>query len=240
VKIAIAGPGRSGTSLLVRLFDEWGFDTPRGGDHWHEEAQAGFESRIGAGSLHEVDKDPWAFEYIGRLDPEVLGSYDAFIVPLRDRHDAAISRSVQERWFRARHVDSDGWQWNSWGPVPGGAVADTSVPAIEATLAKGLWDVLEAASRAGLSPIVLHFPRFVEDFDYVWAQLGHLIGDRQSPESARAAWERVVDRSKVRVEAGDESTVEVRELRTLVELMRRENASLRAALTEREAPRRDA
>lgn len=94
MKIAIAGPGRSGTSLLVQLLAAWGFATPGHEGNWHEDAKAGLESRIGADSAYEVDKDPWAYEYLDSVEDERLSEYAALIIPIRKRSSAAMSRSL--------------------------------------------------------------------------------------------------------------------------------------------------
>ena len=67
MKIAIAGPGRSGTTLLVQIFKEVGFTTPPG--EINEDACAGLETKIGENSPYEVDKDPWCYEYINSGSP---------------------------------------------------------------------------------------------------------------------------------------------------------------------------
>jgi hypothetical protein len=220
VRIAIAGPGRSGTSLLVLLFREWGFVTPALEGNWAETAQAGLESRIGAGSPFEIDKDPWAYEYLDALPKGALQEYDAFILPLRDRVDAALSRSIQERAHRARGSDQDVWKWDTSGSVPGGAVSDTSREAISATLEAGLWDLLEVITRAGIQPILLNFPKFAQDFDYLWAQLSALVSSRIDEASARAIWARVVDQEKIQLRSKDaHQTPEELELRALVEIL---------------------
>lgn len=114
-KIAIAGPGRSGTSFLVQLCDAWGFSVPSGGANWNETAQAGLESRIGGDSPFDVDKDPWAFNYIDALTDDQLAQYAVVLVPIRDLRHAAVSRSVQERFSRMASGDLDQWAWESWG-----------------------------------------------------------------------------------------------------------------------------
>jgi hypothetical protein len=238
VKIAIAGPGRSGTSFLVRLLGEWGFSTPNAELEWHADAEAGMERRIGSESGFEVEKDPWAFEYLHRLDPAELRSYDAVIIPLRSRMDAAVSRSVQERLARALANDTDHWQWNSWGSVAGGALADTSVEGISRVLEAGLWDLLEALARAGVQPILVAFPRMAEDFDYLWAQLGRVVSARISEVDARAAFARIADPSKLHVDTSDEeASAKVRELTSLVNMLRSKYA---AATAERDAFAREA
>jgi hypothetical protein len=74
MRIGIAGPGRSGTTLLVRLFSEFGFRTPAENGAFDERAQAGFESRIDGTSQYEIDKDPWFYEYVNFIPTEAFRS----------------------------------------------------------------------------------------------------------------------------------------------------------------------
>ena len=241
VRIAIAGPGRSGSSLLVLLFHEWGFSTPPPDDHWFETAQAGLESRIDAHSPYEIDKDPWAYQYLGELPAGVLETYDAFIVPIRDRADASLSRIVQERLHRARISESDSWRRDASGSVPGGAIYQTSQEAISATLEAGLWDLLEIVTRSGIQPIVLHFPRFAEDFDYLWLQISALVSSRIDEDSARTVWNQVVDPHKIRLRStNDASTLKERELQALVEGLHQDLHSQQVTLDQAVAQRDEA
>ena len=235
MKIAVAGPGRSGTSLLVRLFGSWGFEIPSG--HWFENAEAGLESRIGTGSSFEVDKDPWAFEYLDRIDSDLLQQYEALIVPIRNREDAAVSRSVQESYARVRTHHVDHWRWKTVGSMPGGAIADISVEAVSRTLDNGLWDLIEKAAFLGLNPRFLHFPRFASDFDYLWSQVGDLVMPRMSETDARTAWIQTVDSRKVRITktTHDRRSAELRELEGVIELLRRDVQRLSDELVERDA-----
>ena len=206
----------------MRLFEGWGFSTPE--SDWHDEAQAGLEARIDPESEFEIQKDPWAYEYLSTLDEDALRQYNALLVPIRSRRDAALSRSVQERVHRAVHADSDYWQWDSWGTVPGGAVSATDPSAIASTLAAGLWDLLEKAAQAGLRPRLLHYPRFATDFDYLWDQIGDLIEPRQPKDAAGEIWAGIVDPGKVRVQASKAPEVEARiaELTSMVEVLRQQ------------------
>ena len=214
-KIAIAGPGRSGTSFLVRLFDAWGFSVPSGDASWHETAQAGLESRIGGDSPFDVDKDPWAFNYIDGLTDDQMAQYSVMLVPIRDLRHAAVSRSVQERFARMTSGDLDQWAWESWGVVPGGAIYDTSVSGVESVLQKGLWQLLEVASRRGLPSVILNFPRIVEDFDYLWAQVGPFVASRVSEKEARTAWKTIAQVDKVRIRENP-SSMDPDELQAIV------------------------
>lgn len=226
VRIAIAGPGRSGTSLLVNLLAGWGFRTSDG--PWYDDAAAGLEARLGSRLDLEVEKDPWAFEYIDRLDSAVLREYDAFIVPLRRRQDAAVSRAVRDRVQRALHHEGDEWQWDTWGVHAGGAIAATTEEAVASALGKGLWDLLDTVTAAGLQPIILHFPRFALDFDYLWAQLESVVGERIDKVAARAAWQALVDPSKIRIDTAGPDDPRIAELTAVVDGVR--TAARRALL----------
>jgi len=222
MKIAIAGPGRSGTSFLTNLLGAWGLDIPPETGNWHHEAQAGLESRIGFGSVYEVDKDPWLFEYISRLDKDQLDQYDAFIIPIRSQADAVISRTIQERYFRSLNAEGDHWLWNSRGTTPGGSISDVSVAGVSRTLEAGLWVVLEKLAAEGIQPIILNFPRIVIDFDYLWKNIGPILSSRISESDARASFEATTDSSKVRVESLTEKLPGINraELTGIIELQR--------------------
>jgi polyhydroxyalkanoate synthesis regulator phasin len=207
---------------------EWGFSAPSF-EGWLSDAEAGMERRIGSDSGIEIEKDPWAYEYLQRLDPAELRSYDALIIPIRSRLDAALSRSVQERLARALANDTDQWEWNSWGSVGGGAVSDTSVEGIQHVLEAGLWDLLEVAARAGVQPILVAFPRMAQDFDYLWAQLGTVVSGRISEADARSVFDRIADPSKLHIEAADDDgSMKVRELTALVNVLRKKVQSAEA------------
>ena len=222
MKIAIAGTGRAGTSLLTKLFGEWGFIVPNRESNWHEDAQAGLESRIGISSPFEVDKDPWFYEYVGDVSADQLNEYDLLIVPVRDRESTVMSRSVRERWFHLNQVDSDRWKWNSTGSVPGGAVITSDFSSISNTLASGLWDLLVEATSKGLNPVLLNFPRFAFDFDYLWDQIGFVIEKRITRADAREAWGKTVDVEKVRINVSKDNVkrLEIVELEALIEQLR--------------------
>jgi len=216
-KIAIAGPGRSGTSFLVRLLHAWGLSTPEGDSNWFETAQAGLESRIGGSSPFDVDKDPWAFNYLDRLTDDELAQYSVLIVPIRDLRYAAVSRSVQERFSRMSSGDLDSWAWDTYGTVPGGAVFDSSVSGIQEVLREGLWRLLEVASKRGIPIVILNFPRIVSDFDYLWSQLAPFVGERTTEAEARAAWQAIAKVDKVRI-ADAPVSMEPDELQALVRM----------------------
>ena len=199
LKIAVAGPGRSGTSLLVKLFGGWGLEVPGPESNWHDRANAGLESRLGKNSQFEVDKDPWAYQYLDQISEEQLAEYSVLIVPIRDLHNAASSRLIQERGSRPDSAEHEYWKWDDWGSVPGGSVYPTTIFDQERTLAKGLWKLLEAGSRKGIPILILNFPRFAEDFDYLWNQVSQYLEGRISKIEAEGIYRSIVEPSKVRV-----------------------------------------
>ena len=198
MKIAIAGPGRSGTSVLVKLLNSWGFSVPNEAHNWHESVNAGLESRLGSDNPFEVDKDPWAYQYLEKLSDYQLSKYSVLIVPIRDLEIAATSRSVNDR--AARHDDGTNhyWRWTDWGSVPGGAIYSTSVAEQERLLALGLWRLLDVASSRGMKVLIISFPKFVMDFEYLWRELSPYLEKRIVKSEAKTAFDNVVDSTLIR------------------------------------------
>jgi hypothetical protein len=237
-KIAIAGPGRSGTSFLVRILNAWGLVTPDVDNDWNETAQAGLEYRLGRNSPFDVDKDPFAFNYLHQLTDDELAQYSVLVVPIREIRHAAMSRSVQQRFSTMTAGDLDLWAWDTYGTVAGGAVFDTSVSGIQEVLREGLWRLLEVASKRGIPIVILNFPRIVSDFDYLWSQLAPFVGERTTEVEARAAWQAIAKVDKVRITDAPVS-METDELQALVRMQISQMAKVSrerdALLTQRDA-----
>jgi hypothetical protein len=240
VRIGIAGPGRSGTSLLTKLFLEFGFTTPAIEGTFFEDAQAGYESRIDATSNFEIDKDPWLFEYINSIPDEIIGQYELILIPIRNRQDAIISRVSQERGARALALPSTHWTWNSWGTVAGGAVSGTDFESINQTLSSGLWDLVETCERRRIPYKFIHFPKFAEDFDYFWSVLGSIVGTRASKQDSKEIFNNVVDLGKIRIDSQNSKSSKVAELEAVISLLQKkihgqqEVAERDSALAERD------
>lgn len=216
LKIGIVGPGRSGTSLLVKLFQAWGFSVPESG--WHEAANAGGEMRLNPDSQWEVQKDPWAYQYIEKLD---MSKFTHVIIPIRDLAEAASSRVAQELFSMVQHMPSSDWDRNAIGYTPGGVIADVTTSSVSNILSKGLWELLIKLAEQGVQPILLHFPRFAEDFSYVENHLGAIWESRISVENARAVWAELCSGKKIRASFGSVvMSNRERELLTLIEVMR--------------------
>ena len=232
VRIGIAGPGRSGTTLLVQLFSEFGFRTSAENGAFYERAQAGFESRIDGTSEYEIDKDPWFFEYVNFIPIEALNQYELILIPIRNRQDVIVSRVSQERASRALEHQSSEWTWNTWGDVPGGAVFGIDSDSVNRTLSAGLWDLIEACERLALPYKFIHFPKFADDFDYFWSSLGVLIERKISKDEAKRIFEELVDSSKINSKSLDSESIKIRKLETIISILQKENFNRQRILLE--------
>lgn len=216
VKIAIVGPGRSGTSLLVQLLQGWGFSVPE--STWFEVPNAGGEMRLNPDSTWEVQKDPWAYQYLEKLD---MRKFSHVIIPIRDLGEAASSRVAQELYARMQHTEGDDWNADSIGYTAGGIIADVTTSSVSNILSRGLWELLLKLSEQGVQPIFLHFPRFAEDFTYVERVLSPIWDTKISRDQARTVWERVCSSAKIRASHGSSQVSDrERELLTLIKVMK--------------------
>jgi hypothetical protein len=215
-KIAIGGPGRSGTSLLVKILDAAGMKTP-GIDSEFAEVNAGLESRIGISSPFDVDKDPFFYEYAAGLSDQAWSEYRALVIPIRSLRDASISRSKNERVSRI--IDNPGldhWTWDTWGTVPGGAVSRTNASGIGHVLSTGLWTLLEVASTKKVPIVILNFPTFARDFDYLWDQLGSHLPERITRDVLHDAWKKTVEPKLAREFTSKDAGPGIDEMRGMV------------------------
>ncbi|SCK37876.1 hypothetical protein VAR608DRAFT_3505 [Variovorax sp. HW608] len=203
--LLIAGTGRAGTTFLVEYLAACGLDTQlaRKGRHAYDDAaNAGLEDLlIGEPDAPYVCKSPWLYEFVERLlaDGEVI--IDAVIVPMRSLVEASTSRVVNE--MRARYATTampdDCKQWASWGSTPGGVVYSLNPIDQARLLALGFHELLHVLIRRNIPVVLLDFPRFVEDHDYLYESLDSVLGHRVDRVSAQRAHERLAMPAKVRV-----------------------------------------
>ena len=226
MKIAIAGPGRSGTTLLAKLFGGWGFSVPNHENNWNDTANAGLESRLNIDSPFEVDKDPWTYQYLETLSEEQISKYSVLIVPLRDLKQAATSRSVLDRASRKDDGTQHYWSWSDWGTIPGGGIYSASVEEQQRILTLGLWRLLDAAVSKGMKVLVLGFPKFAEDFEYLWGQISPYIEERITKDEAREVFNSIIDYSKIKTSKGIQSDITMVEAIELLKIKSNSIASL--------------
>jgi len=240
-KIAIAGPGRSGTSLLVKILNAAGLNTP-GSETEYDEINAGRESRIGIGSPFDVDKDPWLYAYAESLSDDAWSEYRALVIPIRNLRDASISRSKNERVSRlVDDPELDHWRWDTWGRTPGGAISRTNASEIGNVLSTGLWALIEVATAKQIPIVLLNFPAFTRDPDYLWSQLSPYLPEGITRDAFVDAWKVTVRPDLAREfppESGGPDIVElqamVSDLSSRIAKLKKQNAESTSSLRERD------
>jgi hypothetical protein len=185
--LVITGPGRSGTTLLVKLFGRLGFDIGDPSLDYFEHARAGLETNILDPSAGYVVKDP---DLTWRLGPLLSSGQvkrediDWLIVPLRNLEAAAASRVA---------ITTDAGEVHA----PGGLIGTARPSKQRQQLAEMTYGLFEVAARYELPLIVLEYPLFARDVGYAYRRLLPALGDYGEGEFA-AAWSATVDPALVR------------------------------------------
>lgn len=182
----ISGPGRSGTTLLVRLLDRLGLETGADRLQYFAHARAGLEQSLLARDAPYVVKDPsLSWRLGGMLESGALPRehVEWLVVPLRESREAAASRI-------AVAAAEPGL------PVAGGLVLTRWPRRQRRKLCAATYDLLLTAARFELPLLVLEYPRFATDADYAYRRLQPLLGSVTADEFA-AAHRAVVDRKLI-------------------------------------------
>ena len=175
--VIIAGTGRSGTTLLVRLFARMGVDTGFSEVQLDKidqtVAHAGLEFAISKTNIHTmptVIKNPNLVDVLPAALSEGWLDIDIAIVPLRNLEDAAASRvSISKTAYengenpnRAR-----GGLWKTRRPVKQDKV-----------LAAVFYKTVETLVQHNVRTVFLSFPRFALDVDYFIEIMGPYLKER--------------------------------------------------------------
>jgi hypothetical protein len=208
--LMIAGTGRAGTSALVRYLNCLGLEThlsrPDGVRNWHEGAQAGFEDLPFCTDDQYppyVVKWPWAYQVIDQILSDPRTKLDAVLVPMRDLVEAAASRSILQR--QAMHRAA-AWMteiktpWEHWATAEGGVIYSVN-PVDEARLlAVGFHQLLWRLTHADVPVVLISFPKFLIDPDYLFAKIRHVLPIEVSVAQAREAHAATFDPEKARTD----------------------------------------
>ncbi|ADU37441.1 hypothetical protein [Variovorax paradoxus] len=203
--LLIAGTGRAGTTFLVQYLAECGLDTQLAHQQrpgYDEDANAGLEDLlVGNADAPYVVKSPWLYEFVERLlaDPGIV--VDAVVIPMRSIVEAATSRTVNE--LRARHgntaLPDDCKQWETWASTQGGIVYSLNPIDQARLLALGFHELLHALVKRNIPVVLLDFPRFIEDPDYLYEALRPTLGCKLDRKAALRAHVHTAVPSKVRI-----------------------------------------
>lgn len=170
-RIVITGTGRAGTTFLVQLFTELGFDTgfspvtaQQGLDAI---AHAGLEHKLLDGGGPYVIKSPWFSDELATALTAGQVRIRTAILPMRELRDAAESR---RRVFReALKAGHDPFEH------PGSLVHTRRFNEQEMRLARQFYDALLPLVIHDVPVVLLHFPRLVQDPAYLFDRLRALM-----------------------------------------------------------------
>jgi hypothetical protein len=188
-RILIAGPGRSGTSILVRIISELGYSSTADEGRWYESARAGFEATYDRSSSPLVVKDPRLTQSLPKmLSGGTVTADDIHIVlvPFRDLDLAAASR--WEITHLAKRAEMAGGLWGTHRPTKQAGF-----------LARGLWSLLLALEDHDVPYRLMHYPRFMFDAAYFREAIHAAFPDADLDE-AEVIWARLRDPELLRSE----------------------------------------
>lgn len=167
-KVIIAGTGRAGTTLLVRVLSRLGADTGYSGDEkgkYVASARAGFERNPLAVDAPRIVKNPAISDRLGELIERGELEVEHVIAPMRDLDIATASR-IRVSHYGARRG------------VPGGVFGTRKATDQRWVLAETFYQLVWACTRTNTPLTLLEFPRFTHDALYLYAAVGWLTPDK--------------------------------------------------------------
>lgn len=159
-KIVIAGTGRAGTTLLVQVLTDLGFDTGyKKGIRVNPDARAGLERNILGPSTPRVVKSPRLSTELGPLLEAGLVRVEHVLVPVRDLDVAAASRVRASGYGRSLNA-AGGLLWGT-----------KRASQQRAAVAEMLAQLIVTLARFDVPHTLLAFPRFATDAEYTHGKL---------------------------------------------------------------------
>ena len=174
-KIVITGTGRSGTTLLVQILTDLGFDTGFSSEAPIDEAtHAGLETRLDSPNAPRIVKNPNLSRRLDEILTAGTATVEHVIIPMRDLDVAAASRVRATRYGSNLHV-------------VGGLFGTTNAARQREALALLNYQLMFALAKHEVPHTLLLFPRFAQDGAYLHRQLGFL-----DPSIPAERWEEAV------------------------------------------------
>ena len=176
--LLISGTGRAGTTFLVQLLTELGLDTGFSKAHEgiHQACHAGMErntEEIFNQTAPYVVKSPGLSEQIDKILEAPGVVIDFMIVPIRDLYASAESRRTNARQAKNRKA-------------PGGLWLTKNPRKQEAALAEQFHHLVHALVKHDVPMIWLHFPRLVQDPDYLYGKIKSVLPGQNLESFTRA------------------------------------------------------
>jgi hypothetical protein len=204
--LIIAGTGRAGTSLLVKILNACGLETElsRGnGYFWDDCANAGIETVPLAGREHPyVLKSPWTYQFLDELLYRKNVRIDGLIVPVCDLREAAASRIIielQNMHNSAPDPDELLPGRRNWGLTPGGVTYSLEPIDQARILGQSLHLLLEKALELEIPICLIKFPKFARDPMYLYRNLAGFISSRVDRAQFEAIFRSIVSAEQIRV-----------------------------------------
>jgi hypothetical protein len=164
--VLISGTGRAGTTFLVQLLTELGFDTGKG--HYNKNFYAGLEHDLRDNNATLIVKPPHLCDHI----ENIVNNPDKFIkhliVPIRYIYSAAESRRNVQRQAQKKNPlvqDVPGDLWGTSDPLEQ-----------ESVLAQKLYNLVQVSCAHGIPSTFLDFSRLVHDPKYLKGELIKILG----------------------------------------------------------------
>ena len=204
--LLIAGTGRCGTSLLVRVLDACGLETGlRDQEAWDPTANAGLENiPLLEDNPPYVVKSPWSYQFLDELLAREDVTLDGVIIPIRNLAESTASRIIVELHHRyqqspeARRLEET---WRHVGLFPGGVTYSLEPLDQARILAQSLHLLLEKLADKNIPVTFLKYPKFASDLDYLFDRVRGFL----SPAMTRSLFHQTVapltEKSKIRVES---------------------------------------
>jgi len=204
--LLIAGTGRAGTSLLVRILDACGLETElsrrSGAVFWDENANAGIENVPIVGEDHPyVVKSPFSYQFMRELLARPDITLDNVLIPVRNIDEATASRVVLDLRHRYEHLEFTSQledTWRDWGVVPGGVTYSLEPLDQARILAHSFHRIIEPLVDREIPIHFLKFPRFVEDLEYLYRRLTPVLPSELSFDEFSKRVGPCIDTRKVR------------------------------------------
>jgi hypothetical protein len=164
-KVIITGTGRAGTTFLVQLLTELGFDTGYSAKNWQRDydqhCSAGLERDPGVNNTPRIIKNPSLCETLPGLLSRGEIAIEHAIIPIRALDEAAHSRI----------------RVGGSGQTPGGLWGTPDATQQKGLLAENFHRLVHTLVVHEIPYTFLAFPRFARDSTYTWQKLQWLLDD---------------------------------------------------------------
>ena len=183
-KILITGTGRSGTSLLVKLFSHLGMDTgftdKQADSLTNNKHNAGLEI-LDLNVNIRIHKAPHFSEMIDDIVKDY--NIDHVIIPIRDLYKTAKSREI-----------------NGGKNIPGGLWKANNLEEQITHNAKIFYKLIYDLTKNNVKYTILHFPKIVEDSDLLYNSLFWLFEEYNiNKDVYEKVFNNVVDLKKIKL-----------------------------------------